>query len=129
MNEETSDPRVDMALQRTEWALERTQLAWVRTSFMMISSGLALDKSLSALSESRLIPDNGWVLGGQIGGVLMAAFATLFLTMATWEYVGRAHELRGMGVGRSSRIASALPISLLVLAVGITIATMLLVCG
>jgi uncharacterized membrane protein YidH (DUF202 family) len=29
--EQDADPRVDLAVERTEYALERTQLAWIRT--------------------------------------------------------------------------------------------------
>lgn len=37
--EQTVDPRVDIAIERTLLAVERTQLAWVRTVLSLITSG------------------------------------------------------------------------------------------
>ncbi len=67
MDGEVQDPRVDLALKRTEWALERTQLAWVRTAFVIMTTGLTLDKGITALAQAQLLEGKQWVFGGHVG--------------------------------------------------------------
>ena len=129
MDSQTPDPRVDLALRRTEWALERTQLAWVRTAFVMMTAGLTLDKGIAALSEARLLEGRHWVVGGHIGGVLLAASAAALLAMATVSYVRRARELHRSGDQWSERVPSALPLSILVVLLGVTVAILLVLWG
>jgi uncharacterized membrane protein YidH (DUF202 family) len=46
------DPRVDLAVERTEFAAERTQLAWIRTNLALLGSGVALDKGIEAVHKA-----------------------------------------------------------------------------
>jgi len=59
--EADSDPRVDLAVERTELAWERTQLAWTRTTLTFIVSGIALDKGIEAIHRNRLESGNALV--------------------------------------------------------------------
>jgi uncharacterized membrane protein YidH (DUF202 family) len=129
MDSQTSDPRVDLALKRTEWALERTQLAWVRTAFVMMTAGVTLDKGIDALFEARLLVGRQWVVGGQVGGVLLVVAAAALLAMATAGYVRRARELHRSCDQRSERIPAALLLSVLVVLLGVTVAVLLVLWG
>lgn len=129
MDSETPDPRVDLALRRTEWALERTQLAWVRTAFVMISAGLTLDKGIQALSEARLLNEKQWVLGGHVGGVLLTAAASMLLSLATIRYIVRVRELNQSGDHPPARMPAVLPLSVLVVLLGIVVAVLLMLWG
>ena len=123
------DPRVDLAYLRTEWALERTQLSWVRTSFAVITAGLALDKGTEALHEARLLKGINWVEGGHAGGILLTAFASVFLMIATVQYQQR---LRQLALGQSQRpsfFSPAMIVSCLVFLLGLIVSMLLLLWG
>ena len=118
MNGEAPDSRDELALRRTEWALERTQLAWVRTAFAMITAGFALDQGVAALLSARLVKSQDLARSGHVGGVLLAASASLLLTIATIRYVHRARELHQGGKPPSLFFLPALPLSMLVALLG-----------
>jgi len=48
-----SDPRVQLAFERTFLAYERTRIAWVRTALAFISFGFAIAKVLQYLREKQ----------------------------------------------------------------------------
>ena len=48
-----SDPRVQLAFERTFLAYERTRIAWVRTALALISFGFAIAKVLQYLREKQ----------------------------------------------------------------------------
>lgn len=126
---EIDDPRVDLAIQRTEWALERTQLSWVRTAFAVISAGLALDKGTEALHEARLLKGANWVEGGHIGGVILSLAASFLLLSATLLYHQRARQLAAAHGRPFSLLQPCVVISWLVVALGFVVAGLLLTWG
>ncbi|MFM7151392.1 MAG: DUF202 domain-containing protein [Gemmataceae bacterium] len=126
MVEENADPRVDLALRRTEWALERTQLAWVRTAFVMMTAGLGFAKTAFALSEAKLLKEPRWVEYANQGGIGLSALSAVLLALATWAYVHRTNELNRMASPPNRSLPTVLPLSLLVIAMGATFTILLL---
>ena len=129
MDGEVHDPRVDLALKRTEWALERTQLAWVRTAFVIMTTGLTLDKGITALAQAQLLEGRQWVFGGHVGGVLLAIAASVLLAVATVGYVRNTRELHRSSDHGSERSPAVLPLSILVVLLGATVAVLLILWG
>ena len=48
-----SDPRVQLAFERTFLAYERTRIAWIRTALALISFGFGIAKILQYIREKR----------------------------------------------------------------------------
>lgn len=126
--EQSTDPRVDLAVQRTELALERTQLAWVRTTFSLYTGGIALDKGMAALHEARVLRGDNWVHSGHGAGILLAVLGTALSVLTTYLYYRRAQELAAI---KGTPLAFMLPAGWLsfVAAVLGTLLTMLMVSG
>lgn len=124
--EEAVDPRVDLAVQRTELALERTQLAWVRTAFAFITAGLALDKGTEALHEARMLAGKNWAQSGHIAGLVLTFATTLFLIVASNSYVRQARALERLRTIKTGWVPASLPLSLLVIMLGIVLFVLLL---
>lgn len=107
------------------WRIERTQLAWIRTSFGLGSAAVALDKGTAALSKARLLDGEGWVGGGYIGGIILASYAAVQLLIATLIYVRRDRELATAANFPTSIMPVAVPLSILVTLLCITVTVML----
>ena len=91
--EHDTDPRVDLAVQRTELALERTQLAWIRTTFSLYTAGIALDKGLEALHQARMLSGTNWANTGHTSGRLLTLLGTALAIIATVIYFRRSEKL------------------------------------
>jgi putative membrane protein len=126
---ELIDPAIGLAAERTELALERTQLAWIRTMFTFITGGLAIDKGLRALHQSRLLSDRAWVHGAHGIGIGLTAAGTLILIAATTNYVRRSRELAEFRGIRLSFLAPPILVSGLVIALGATVCSLLIFWG
>lgn len=129
MNDEVRDPRVHFALRRTEWALERTQLSWVRLTFSLLSAAYAADKGTAALAAAHVLKMPEWVRGTHWGGLALAVFATLMLMSSTLSYVSRARELAADADRPTVIKLSALPVSIAVSLLGVTLCVLILTWG
>lgn len=129
MSDEASDLRVHYALRRTEWALERTQLSWVRLTFTLLSAAYAADKGTAALAAAHVLKIPEWVRGTHWGGLCLAAFATLMLMSSTLNYITRARELAADGDRPTVVKLSALPVSIAVSCLGVTLCVLILLWG
>jgi uncharacterized membrane protein YidH (DUF202 family) len=98
-----TDPRIDLALERTMYAMERTQLAWVRTVLGFITGGIAIDKGLSALHQARVLSGVAWEKNGHFGGLLLTSFGTGMMALVTIFYVIRMWQLSDM-LGRRNKL-------------------------
>lgn len=116
--EESVDPRVDLAVQRTELALERTQLAWIRTAFTFITAGVAIDKATEAMHDARVLAGKNWVQSGHVAGLVLTFTTTVFLILATLSYVRQARALVRLRSIPTGWIPGSLPLSLLVIVLG-----------
>jgi inner membrane protein YidH len=75
-----SDPRVQLAYERTFLAYERTRIAWVRTALALISFGFAIAKVLQYLREKE--GETATLLSPRGVGLVMIAIGLLSLILA-----------------------------------------------
>jgi putative membrane protein len=91
MNDETipkqsaaqSDPRVQLAFERTFLAYERTRIAWVRTALALISFGFAIAKVLQYLREKQ--GETATLMSPRSVGLLMIVIGLISLILASWQ--------------------------------------------
>ena len=91
--EQDSDPRVDLAVERTEYALERTQLAWIRTVLSLLGGGIALDKGVEAIHKARVDTGNSLVDNAHAIGIALSIAGTLLMVITTIFYIRRSQSL------------------------------------
>ena len=94
--ERDTDPRVDLAVERTLLAMERTQLAWVRTVIALITAGIAIDKGLSALHQARTASGIAWEKNGHFAGLLLTIGGTTIMILVTVLFILHMQELNKM---------------------------------
>ena len=94
--EQADDPRIEVALERTQLAYERTQLAWIRTVLALITAGIAIDKGTEALHEARIAMGEALVKDGHISGLLLTISGTAMMALAAGIYFRRMKELNQM---------------------------------
>lgn len=75
-----SDPRVQLAYERTFLAYERTRIAWVRTALALISFGFAIAKVLQYLREKQ--GETATLLSPRAVGLLMIVIGLFSLILA-----------------------------------------------
>lgn len=124
--EQATDPRVDLAVQRTELALDRTQLAWVRTAFSFITAGLAIDKGAQALHAARVLAGTNWVNSSHAVGIVLTLLSTIFLIFSSVLYYQQAYTLARLKGITPPRLPLPFLISLLVVLLGITLSLLML---
>jgi uncharacterized membrane protein YidH (DUF202 family) len=87
--EETVDPRVDLAVLRTELAEDRTLLSWARTSLGLMGAGVAFDKGTQWLHEARLAAGSALVHNGHVVGITLTIITTVLLGVVLWQCLRR----------------------------------------
>ena len=75
-----SDPRVQLAYERTFLAYERTRIAWVRTALALISFGFAIAKVLQYLREKQ--GETATLMSPRMVGLVMIAVGLVSLILA-----------------------------------------------
>jgi inner membrane protein YidH len=78
-----SDPRVQLAFERTFLAYERTRIAWVRTALALISFGFAIAKVLQYLREQQ--GETATLMSPRAVGLLMIVIGLISLILADWQ--------------------------------------------
>jgi putative membrane protein len=78
-----SDPRVQLAFERTFLAYERTRIAWVRTALALISFGFAIAKILQYLRDRQ--GETATVVSPRAVGLVMIAIGLISLILADWQ--------------------------------------------
>jgi putative membrane protein len=78
-----SDPRVQLAFERTFLAYERTRIAWVRTALALISFGFVIAKFYQYLREKQ--GETATVLSPRAIGLLMISIGLVGLILANWQ--------------------------------------------
>jgi len=127
-NAET-DPRVDLAVERTELALERTQLAWVRTVFGLYTAGIAVDKGVEILRELKALPGQGWVQHAQLLGIALAIMGMIFSGLTTVLFFRRAKALARMRTMGHSFLGAAALLSIIACILGVLLTSFLIAVG
>ena len=90
------DPRIEIAVERTQLAYERTQLAWIRTVLALVTAGIAIDKGTEALHQARIAMGEALVKDGHFSGMLLTISGTVMMLLATGIYFRRMKELDQM---------------------------------
>ena len=75
-----SDPRVQLAFERTFLAYERTRIAWVRTALSLISFGFGIAKFFQYLHEKR--GETATMFSPRVVGLVMIAIGLVSLILA-----------------------------------------------
>jgi putative membrane protein len=78
-----SDPRVQLAFERTFLAYERTRIAWVRTALALISFGFVIAKFFQYLRERQ--GETATVLSPRAIGLVMITIGLVGLILASWQ--------------------------------------------
>jgi uncharacterized membrane protein YidH (DUF202 family) len=122
-----SDPRVDLAVERTELVLERTQLAWIRTTLTFVATGIALDKGVEAIHQSRLQSGDALFDNAHIIGISLSITATVLLLLVTLFYLRRSRRLASMKGVKPVLFPPGAAASTLIILLGAVISFLLLI--
>jgi uncharacterized membrane protein YidH (DUF202 family) len=125
--EKETDPRVDLAVERTELALERTQLAWIRTTLTLLAGGIGLDKAVEYMHKSRLESGDAFFENGHLFGTALSITATILMILFTWFYLQRSRSLARIKGAKALRAQPVFYASILIILMGIGICFLLLV--
>lgn len=125
INEQEQDTKTLLALERTLYAVERTQLAWVRTTLAMLGSGIALDKGMEYIHQTRVLAGTALFESAHIIGVVLSVFSTILLLFSTVFGYRRMSILTAqMNMHRYHKLPTFF-LSLLVVLLGATISILL----
>jgi len=105
---DAEDPRIYLALKRTELAWDRTLLAWLRTTSALVVAGFAFDKGTQLLHQSRLATGTALVRSGHFVGLSLTAASTLLLVFVCYQYLRDMRELARVKGSRPPLLTPAL---------------------
>ena len=121
----TSEVKNQTALEATLYALERTLLAWVRTSLALLGSGIAIDKGMEYIHQTRVLSGTALFENAHMIGIVLSCFSTLLLLLSTlFSYQRLASLADQLRIGRKAIIPVLAP-SILVIILGATISLLL----
>jgi putative membrane protein len=121
------DPRIDLAVQRTELAEVRTLLAWLRTSIALMGAGVAFDKGAQFLHQARLEAGTALAHGGHAVGLSLTAVTTVLLTFVLWQHRKNLNVLGGITGHAPQRFQPAAFATVLVILLGIAVFAILFI--
>ncbi len=122
----TSEVKNQTALEATLYALERTLLAWVRTSLALLGSGIAIDKGMEYIHQTRVLSGTALFENAHMIGIVLSCFSTLLLLLSTlFSYQRLASLADQLRIGRKA-IFPVMATSFLVIILGATISILLL---
>lgn len=125
IEEQAQDTKTLLAVERTLYAVERTQLAWVRTTLAMLGSGIALDKGMEYIHQTRVIAGTALFESAHIIGVVLSLFSTILLLLSTVFCYRRVSMLTIQMKMNMRTVLPTLFLSLLVVVLGATISFLL----
>jgi len=115
------DPRIEIAIERTQLAYERTQLAWIRTVLTLITAGFALDKGSEALHQARIAMGEALVKSGHVSGMLLTISGTFTMVLVSIIYLRRMKELYKLGKLRRKLSYPVLILSIVITFFGVIV--------
>jgi putative membrane protein len=110
-----SDPRVQLAFERTFLAYERTRIAWARTALALISFGFVIAKFFQYLREKQ--GETATMLSPRAIGLIMISIGLVGLILASWQEQRALKALRERCPELPRSISGA--IALLIMLVGV----------
>lgn len=116
--EKDTDPRVNLAVERTELALERTQLAWIRTTFTLMTAGLAIDKGAAYIHEQRIAVNKAFMNNAHGIGIFLTSLGTVLLLVETIQFTRRNKQLAAMKKANTSFFSTSWVLSVMVMLLG-----------
>jgi putative membrane protein len=123
--EQQADPRVDLAVLRSELAEDRTLLAWVRTAIAPIGAGVAFDKGTQLFHQDRLLSGTACVRGGHVAGLTITV--SLLLSFVMIQHLSQSSALaRLKGVAPPRFLPTAFA-SFLVMLFGVVVLVVLFI--
>ena len=127
--ERDTDPRVDLAVQRTELAEDRTLLAWIRTTIGLMGAGVAFDKGAQFLHQERLAAGFAFVKTSHFAGLSLTAVSTLLLLLVLLQYRKSMERLSHIKGGVSPGFQPSAFAAMLVILLGIAVFALLIAMG
>jgi putative membrane protein len=110
-----SDPRVQLAYERTFLAYERTRIAWVRTALALISFGFAIAKVLQYLRERQ--GETATLMSPRAVGLLMIVIGLISLILADWQERRALKALRERCPGLPAPVSGVMAVLIALLGV------------
>jgi|688.fasta_scaffold00690_27 uncharacterized membrane protein YidH (DUF202 family) len=121
-----SNVKNQSALEATLYAIERTLLAWIRTTLALLGSGIALDKGMEYIHQTRVSSGTALFENAHVIGIVLSCFSTLLLFLSTvFSYQRLARLADQLGNGRKV-IFPVIATAGLVILLGATISILLL---
>ncbi len=121
-----SDPRLDLAVERTELALERTHLAWIRTMFTLITAGIAIDKGFAYIHEQRMAIGVAMVKNAHFIGLTLTLTGTVILLIEAIQFIIRSKQLAHMKKSSFFILSKGIVLSFLVVLLGLVLAFLMI---
>jgi len=125
--DQSVDPRIVLAIKRTELAEDRTMLAWLRTALALMAAGVAFDKGAQLLHEKRLAAGTALVQSSHLVGLSLTAATTALLILVLFEYRKRHRELARAKGGTVPVLSPISVASVLVILLGIAVLAALII--
>ncbi len=117
-DEREIDPRIDLAVRRTELAMDRTLLAWIRTALALMGAGVAFDKGAQFMHQARLAAGTALVRSGHVAGLSLTGASTLLLVLVTWNHMTSIRAFAEMRDHTPHRMTTAVIAAALVILLG-----------
>ncbi len=124
--EPSVDPRVDLAVLRTQLAWDRTLLSWLRSSLALMGAAVVLDKGAQLLHQARVLAGVAVVRNGHLLGLTLTGVSTVLLSVVCWQYGQGVRALARIEGSKPPRVQPALLASLLVVLLGVGVFLVLL---
>ena len=110
-----SDPRVQLAFERTFLAYERTRIAWVRTALALIAFGFAIAKFFQYLREKQ--GETATLMSPRAVGLLMITIGLVSLIPANRQQQRAVKRLRERCPELPIPVAGAMAVLIMLLGV------------
>jgi putative membrane protein len=126
ISERELDPRIDLAVRRTELAEQRTLLAWLRTAIALMGAGVAFDKGAQLFHQSRLETGTAIVRNGHLVGLSLTITSTLLLVVVLWQYLKALSNLAKTAGRSGPQFPPTVVATVLVILLGIAVVVVFL---
>jgi len=127
--EQQADPRIDLAVQRTELAEDRTLLAWLRTALGLMGAGAAFDKGARLLHEERLAAGTALIRNSHLVGLSVTGVVSVLLVLVLWQHRRKQAELARIKGGTALAFPSTTVACVLVILLGVAVFGLLVMTG